>query len=154
MKKQGITPAAAILAAAVICGMAGLAPHPAQAADDDTAADLLEVEKVADLYLRSGQTGDVSMLRRAFHESTRLQFVKKSQYVEWAGADYISWRTPGKTSDYEARVLMVDCAGDAAMAKVELDFGSHRFLDYLSLLRIEGRWYVVNKVFHREEGVR
>ena len=35
------------------------------------------------------------------------------------------------------------------MAKVELDYPGGGFIDYLSLLKIDGRWQIVNKIFHR-----
>ena len=40
------------------------------------------------------------------------------------------------------------------MAKVELVFPDRRFVDFLSLLKIDGRWWIVNKIFHVEREVR
>lgn len=119
-------------------------------ASADTDADLIEIEKVAGYYLNSGRTGDVDLLRKAFHPSLRLQFAKSGQYTEWLGSDYISWRKPGKKSQYTSRILSIDCVGDAAMVKAEMDMGSVKYIDYLSFLRIEGRWWIVNKIFHKE----
>ena len=114
-----------------------------------SSADLLEIERVASYYLNAGKAGDVDMLRKAFHPSARLQFVKKGQYGEWSAAEYISWRKPGKKSQYESEILSIDCTGNAALVKTEMDFGTHRFIDYLSLLKIEGRWWIVNKIFYK-----
>lgn len=135
--------------------LGGLATLQAQDNVEDTACadDLLAVEEVAMAYLTSGQTGDVDLLRGAFHESARLQSVKDGRYTEWSGQEFISWRRPGKRSEYEARVLSVDCAGTAAVAKVELVFSDRRYVDYLSLLEIDGRWWIVNKIFHTEREV-
>lgn len=36
------------------------------------------------------------------------------------------------------------------MAKVQLEFADHVFVDYLSLLHLHGRWWIVNKVFNKE----
>jgi Putative lumazine-binding len=113
-------------------------------------ADLVEIEKVAGYYLNSGKTGDIDLLRKAFHPSLRLQCTRKGVYTEWSGADYISWQKPGKKSDYRTRILSIDCAGDAAIVKAEMDFGNEKYVDYLSFLRIEGRWWIVNKIFYEE----
>lgn len=113
-------------------------------------ADLVEIEKVVGYYLDAGRVGDPDLLRQAFHDSARLQFVKDDEYGQWTAAEYIGWRKPGKTSQYESRILSVDCAGDAAVVKAEMVFETVAFVDYLSLLRIDGRWWIVNKVFHRE----
>ena len=128
---------------------AAMAGGPARAGDTHD-ADLVEIEKVAGYYLNSGRTGDVDLLKKAFHTSLRLQFAKDGAYEEWSGKDYISWRKPGKKSLYESRILSIDCAGDAAMVKAEMDFGKVKYVDYLSFLRIEGRWWIVNKIFHKE----
>lgn len=47
------------------------------------------------------------------------------------------------------KILQLDHAGDAAMVKVELRYPAVTFIDYLSLLKIDGRWQIVNKIFHR-----
>jgi Putative lumazine-binding len=126
----------------------------ALAATDSTgskadAKDLAAVEKVAGWYLESGKTGEVDLLRQAFHPSARLQFVREGQYTEWSGSDYIDGRKEGRKSDHRTQILSVDVAGSAALAKVELEYERVRFVDYLSLLKIDGRWWIVNKSFHR-----
>jgi len=135
--------------ATLIVTVAGLAMATPQ-----DSSDLTAVEAVAMQYLTSGQTGDVERLRQAFHPSARLQFVKEGQYGEWSGKEFIGWRKPGKKSQYDVRVLRVDCAGTAAMAKVEMDFGHKRYIDYLSFLKIDGRWWIVNKIFHEDKEVK
>jgi hypothetical protein len=42
---------------------------------------------------------------------------------------------------------MVDVTGDAAVAKVVLDYPNALFTDYMSFLRIGGEWRIVNKTF-------
>lgn len=137
---------AATLALTFVIAAAG----PARSGDTHD-ADLIEIEKVVGYYLDSGRLGDVELLKKAFHPSLRLQFAEQGEYGEWSGKEYISWRKPGKRSRYTSRILAIDCTGDAAMVKAEMDFGNVRFVDFLSLLRLDGRWWVVNKIFDKEE---
>ena len=44
----------------------------------------------------------------------------------------------------------VDVAGDAAIAKVELERPDALVTDYMSLLKVDGRWVIVNKIYARE----
>jgi hypothetical protein len=44
----------------------------------------------------------------------------------------------------------VDVTGTAAVARVVLDYPNAHFTDYLSLLKINDEWKVVNKIFHVE----
>ena len=45
-------------------------------------------------------------------------------------------------------VESIDISGDAASVKVTDEFAGMRFTDYLSLLKIENRWIIVNKLYH------
>ena len=47
------------------------------------------------------------------------------------------------------RVVKVDVAGTAASVRIEVDdWHQHRFTDIFNLLQVDGKWTVVNKVFH------
>ena len=65
-------------------------------------------------------------------------------------ADFVS-RAPGKPPADEAqrkrRIVSIDVSGDAALAKVELDYPKVFFVDYLSLLKIDGEWKIAQKTY-------
>lgn len=45
-------------------------------------------------------------------------------------------------------VEMIDFAGaETALAKVRCSIGNRDFVDYLSLVRTEGRWRIITKIF-------
>ena len=44
----------------------------------------------------------------------------------------------------------VDVAGTAASARIVLDYPTVRFVDYMTLLKIDGEWKIVSKVFYAE----
>jgi hypothetical protein len=48
------------------------------------------------------------------------------------------------------RIVSVDVVNDAAIAKIELKRNDALLTDYMSLLKVEGRWVIVNKIFTRE----
>jgi Putative lumazine-binding len=112
------------------------------------------VAEAVQLYFQGHSTGDGNYYRRAFHPDARLFWVKDGAVSQKSSADFIAG-APGKPADDEAkrarRIAAIDVAGNAAMAKVELAYPSVRFVDYLSLLKVEGRWTIVNKIFHRED---
>jgi len=116
---------------------------------EDRAAELAAIESTLADYLEGGKTGDIERLARAFHPAARLQFVRRGAYGEWSIDEHLASRRPGKRSNHRTRVLSIDFAGNAAVAKLELDHGTFKYVDYMSLLKVEGRWWVVNKIFHR-----
>ena len=101
-------------------------------------------------YFDGHATGDPSVMRRAFHQRARLQFVEDGRYVEWSLEQYLA-RLPGHMAHDEAqrtrRVVATQATDDAATAHLELDYPTVRFVDYLTLLRVEGDWIIVNKAF-------
>jgi protease I len=57
---------------------------------------------------------------------------------------------PGEVDSTRKRVTSVDVTGDAAIARIELKRPEGLIVDYMSLLKVEGRWQIVNKIFSRE----
>lgn len=131
--------------------ISGLALPWSVAAAADQASELAAIENTLTNYLQAGRNGDLATLRGAFHARARLQFVRDGKYTEWSLAKYIGACKPNHESNYRTRVLSIDFAGTAASAKLELDIGRHKFIDYMSLLKIGGRWCIVNKIFYRSD---
>ncbi|WP_342375532.1 DJ-1/PfpI family protein [Myxococcus stipitatus] len=105
---------------------------------------------VAD-YTEGVKAGDGARLQRAFHPDSKLLYVKPDgTFTAWASADYIqnAVKNPGKGR--EDKVLQIDIAGTAALAKVSVRTEKFEFIDYISLLKLGGQWTIVSKVFHRE----
>ncbi|AML52808.1 nuclear transport factor 2 family protein [Falsihalocynthiibacter arcticus] len=48
---------------------------------------------------------------------------------------------------YDAEIISIDMTGDIAVVKVEDDCFGTTFTDYFSLIKSEGRWQIVMKIF-------
>jgi hypothetical protein len=128
---------------------AGLAA-PAHAQEGEDAA----VREAVGHYLQGHATGDGAHFRMVFHPDSKLFWIQNGELRQRTSADYIG-AAPGHPAVDEAqrkrRIEHVDVTGDAAIAKVILDHPGVILTDYLSLLRINGEWKVVNKIFTREQ---
>ncbi|MFD2574594.1 nuclear transport factor 2 family protein [Spirosoma soli] len=104
-------------------------------------------------YLDGGTYGDTTRLIRAFHPSASMKFVDKTtgQFRDAPIAEYLNRMKPsaGQRLNRTTRILAVDITGTAAQAKLEIDAPTHIFIDYFNLLKIDGRWQVVSKIFNR-----
>jgi hypothetical protein len=139
-----------MLLAVVTAAAAGLAAWlPARAQSAEEAAVRAAIEH----YFRGHSTGLGEHHRKVFHPDARLFAVREGKYWTLTSEEYIS-RASGKPAADEAQrkraVEMVDIAGNAAVAKVVLDYPDVKFTDYMSLLKIDGEWKIVNKTFHAE----
>ena len=149
-----------ILAAsgAALLAVAALARSPARAEAEhrcNPAGSESERQAVAatvQLYFQGHATGNGDFFRKAFHPDAKLFWIKDGALAQRTSAEFAAGAT-GKPSDDEARrvrrIALIDVAGDAAVAKVELDYPDGAIVDYLSLLKIDGKWTVINKIFHR-----
>lgn len=104
-------------------------------------------------YLAGHATGSPDEFRAAFHPKAMLYWNKDGAFAERTSADYIAGAS-GKPAPDEAQrrraIESLDVTGNAAMAKVVLDYPSVKFTDYLSLVKADGEWRIVNKIFNVE----
>ena len=88
-------------------------------------------------YLQGLQFNDTLRLARAFWPSTKLLWVKRDS-------------TLGELTQPAWYASFRGSVGTAASAKVVEDYPGSRYTDYLGLLRIGGRWWIVSKIYVAE----
>ena len=121
----------------------------AQTAEEEQAAARVPLEN----YLRGHATGDPEFMRKAFHTEGSLIFIRDGKYTTRSFADYTAGMSGRPAPDEEKRkrwIESVDVAGNAAFGKIVLDYPTVRFVDYMTLLKINGEWKIVNKSFYAE----
>ena len=119
-------------------------------ASDEEAA----VRSTVEHYFKGHATGQGEHFAKIFHPASSLFMVRDGKFTEIPSADYIA-RASGKPAADEAQrkrtIEQIDISGTAAIAKVKLDYPNAVLTDYLSMLKIDGEWKVVNKIFHVEQ---
>lgn len=130
--------------------LALLIARPLLPADPEEAA----VREALQHYLNGHATGSAEEFSRAFHPRANLYFIRDGQFTERTSADYIAGAKGGGPAPDEARrkrrIDQVDVTGTAAIATIVLEYPGVTFTDYMSLLKVDGRWQIVAKVFHAE----
>jgi hypothetical protein len=116
--------------------------------------DETAIKQTIQYYFDGGRMGDSVTLRKAFHPDARMLFVRDSALTAIPIGEYITRvgqnpPKPGAVDSTKRRIVNVDIAGDAAVAKLELERPDMLVTDYMSLLRIDGKWVIVNKIFSR-----
>lgn len=114
-------------------------------------ADEAEVRAALEHYLMGHATGDGQHFRLVFHPDSKLYFNRDGKFMTRTAEEYIAG-APGKPAEDEAqrkrRIVSVDVTGDAAQAKVELDYPAVVLTDYFNLLKVDGKWMIMNKIFN------
>jgi hypothetical protein len=79
--------------------------------------------------------------------------MRDGKYSTRTAAEFIAGAS-GKPAADEAerkrRIDWIDVTGDAAVAKLTLIYPAVTFTDYMTLLKIDGEWKIVNKSFFAE----
>jgi len=58
----------------------------------------------------------------------------------------------GPATEVVAQFSILDVCETIAVVRVEADnWTGHRFTDYMSLLKVDDKWQIVNKIFHNHE---
>lgn len=111
------------------------------------------VSAVVHLYVDGMAFANEAALRKAFHPNASI-VGNYEDSVEWLTRDaFISAIVEGGAAPPDSQpfmdVEMIEITGDAASVKVVDEFAGSRHTDYLTLLKVEGRWLIINKVWHR-----
>lgn len=121
-------------------------------------AQVNEILSVVQIYLDGLFEGDTAKIRQSFHPASSLFAVASDGKLvnmpreEWCRMieGRASPKASGLTREHE-RILSVDITGpNTAVVKLNCAIAPRFFTDYLSLIRLDGRWQVINKTFVAE----
>ena len=120
----------------------------------DTATNVSEYGAIADVvqqYINGAKSGRGDDMKPAFHKDATI--------FGYVGADLFAgpiqqlfvWNDEnGPATGLQARIAGIDLIGTVATVRLELDnWTDNRFTDLFTLLKTDGEWKIINKVFHR-----
>jgi hypothetical protein len=138
-----------LLGAAMAISITQSAPTQA---DDERA-----VRVTLDHYLLGQATGDPQHYRRAFHPEARLFGVRNGRPEQRTLEEYLGMQSGRPAADEAQRrrqVRSVGVSGDAAVATIVLDYPAALTTDYMSLIRSDGEWHIVHKLYNVQSRAR
>lgn len=101
------------------------------------------VRKPLENYLKAHAMGDGEYHKKAFHTEGNLVFIRDGKFTTRSFAEYIAGSSGKPAADEDKRkrwIESIDVVGNAAFAKIILDYPTVKFTDYMSLLKINGEW--------------
>ena len=107
-------------------------------------------------YIKAHATGDPEFARKAFHTEGNMIWIRDGKYSSETFDSFIKRAFTGKPAADEdirkegRKIESIDIAGNAAVAKIILDYPTVKFVDYMTLLKINGEWKIINKSFFAE----
>lgn len=123
---------------------------PAGAVSAEAAGEDEAVRKPLNAYLQAQATGKAEFIREAFHPNGTISAAKDGVLKQRTVDEFAAVFT-GKVAANEAqrkrRIVSVDVHGTAATARVELDYPHVLYVDYMSLLKVNGEWKILHKIY-------
>jgi hypothetical protein len=119
----------------------------------DPTANLREYEAISTVlqhYINGAISGKGSEMKPAFHDDATIYgFVGPDLFAGPIQGLY-DWNDEnGPATDMVSRIVSIDIVGTVASVRLESDnWTGHRFTDFFNLLKLDGKWKVMNKVFH------
>lgn len=116
------------------------------------AEDHAAISTTLNYYLEGGTQNDFSTLSKAFHPNATMKSVGDNGIKETnAVAFFKKGMKPGPAQNRKTRIISIDISGTAANARLEIEYDTFTFIDYMHLLKINGEWKIVSKIFHKKD---
>nr|WP_153765009.1 nuclear transport factor 2 family protein [Endozoicomonas sp. OPT23] len=110
--------------------------------------DFSAIHEIIRAYFVGLYTGDSAKLRSIFHSSAMLAAPDNHRSLSRWLMDVENRSSPESQGHaFNFRTLAIEITQRQAMVKLECPLFDHFYIDYLGLLKEEGRWLIVNKMY-------
>jgi Putative lumazine-binding len=110
-------------------------------------------EKAVRTCLEHYMSGDGTRMEIAFHPSATMKYidVQTGEFKDVPIADFIA-RVKANTTKQERtiEIVSVNIEGSAATGKIKIETDKAILYDYMNMLKINGEWKIVSKIFSRQ----
>ncbi len=108
------------------------------------------INKVVQMYLDGAKSGKGERMRPAFHKDATVFGYVGPDLFAGPIQQLFAWNDEnGPATELQSRIASIDLVDTVATVRLELDnWTGHRFTDLFTLLKLDGEWKIMNKVFH------
>lgn len=110
-------------------------------------------EAAARACLENYMSGEGDRVEKAFHPSASMKYLdaQTGEFRDMPIAEFIA-RVKANTNKTERKIGIVslDIQGHAANGKIRIETDKVIMYDYMNMLKINGEWKIVSKIFSRQ----
>lgn len=119
------------------------------------ASNKSETEQITETlmdYIEGSTNGQPNRLKTSFHPDLNLYYVRSREFRVWSGKAYIEDTKEGQPTGETGKILSIDYENDIATAKIQISHpeSDTPYIDYLMLMKMNGRWIILHKMFTRQ----
>lgn len=119
-------------------------------------SDRNQIEDTIQTYFDCMYESSAEKAHDAFHPNARITGYLEDALHEMTVGEFsnlVAEQQPSakeKNEQPRLEILSLETAGSTAIARVRDDYIGLTFLDTLSLIKVDGKWSIYNKLFHVE----
>ena len=108
------------------------------------------IAKVVQLYIDGARSGKGDDMKPAFHDEATFFGNVGADVFGGPIQQLFDWNDEnGPAAELQARIASIDLISTVATVRLELDnWTGSRYTDLFTLLKVDGDWKIMNKVFH------
>ncbi len=108
------------------------------------------IEKAVQFYIDGAKSGKGDDMKPAFHADATIFGYIGDDLFAGPIQKLFDWNDEnGPATELEAKIASIDIVGTIATVRLELDnWTGHKFTDLFTLLKVDGTWKIMNKVFY------
>ncbi len=119
-----------------------------------THVNVSEYDRIAEAlqhYIDGARSGRGDDMRPAFHEDATIFGYVGGDLFAGPIQQLFAWNDDnGPATELRAHIASIDLVDTVATVRLELDdWNGYRFTDLFTLLKVDGEWKIINKVFHQ-----
>lgn len=113
-------------------------------------SDYDQITALMQHYINGARSGKGAEMKPAFHDDATIYGYVGPDLFAGPIQGLYDWNDEnGPAKDIESRIVHIDIVGTVANVRLESDnWTGHRFTDFFNLLKVNGQWKIMNKVFH------
>ena len=113
-------------------------------------SDYDAIAKTVQHYIDGAKSGKGADMKPAFHEDATIFGYAGTDLFAGPIQQLFDWNDQnGPATGLQARIVSIDIIETIATVRLELDnWTGNRFTDLFTVLKVDGEWKIMNKVFH------
>jgi hypothetical protein len=117
--------------------------------EDESFAAHVAIAATLQRYVEAARAGDGGLMLHAFAAGARVCGTYSGKPAEWNVREFCEIIDKGGPAvDLEAQIVVIECTGNAAMARLEArNWRGTRYTDFFVLTEQDGAWRINSKVF-------
>ena len=118
-------------------------------------SDFHDIQALITQYFRGLHTKDIDAIEQVFWSHAEVTGYYEGDFVHSKLNDYLSvlkrMSAPNMIGeDFEMHISSIEIIGSIASVKTRYVFQALNYVDFLSLIKIDDVWKIVNKVFYHD----